>query len=89
MDANIHMAINQKSWLSPTLFEQLSGYMEFKEYFHHIYIWTRKDPDQKWLDVILEVIKRWLVDWHLAFDEATKTRKFAEKKKKEATKLKV
>jgi len=37
------MAINQRPWLSPTVFEQLSKYAELKADFHHIYIRVQKD----------------------------------------------
>jgi len=33
--------------------------------------------------MIIEVIKLWPIEWHVAFDEAAKTRKSTKKKKKE------
>jgi len=65
MEVSIHAAINRKPRLSPTIFEQLSGHVEFKADFHHVYIWARKDLDQKWYDIpylatddaIIEVLK--------------------------------
>jgi len=36
MEMSIHMAINYKSWLSPTIFEKLQEYVEFKADFHHV-----------------------------------------------------
>lgn len=51
MEASIRMTINQKPHLSPTLFDQLAEYVEFKVDFHHIYIKAWKDPQQKWFDL--------------------------------------
>lgn len=70
------MAINQQSQLSPTVYEQLLEYAEFKAYFHHMYIRAQKDPEQKWFDLpylaiddeIQELIQRWPIDWHSPFD---------------------
>ena len=47
MEASIRISINQKPQLSPTMFDQLSRYVEFKVEFHHIYIRGCKDPNQK------------------------------------------
>lgn len=70
MEVRIHMAINQKPYFSPTMFEKFSGYAMFKAGFHHVYILACKDPDQKWFDlpylatdgVIAKVIKNWPSD---------------------------
>lgn len=43
MEMSICMAINRKPWLSPTVFSNLQGYIEFKVDFHHVLIRTRKD----------------------------------------------
>ena len=45
MEESIRAAINCKPWLSPTVFEQLSGYVEFKADFHYVSMWARKDPE--------------------------------------------
>ena len=94
MEMCINIAINQKPQLSPTIFEQLSRYVEFKADFHNVYIWGRKDPKKKWFDLpylatdnaIEEVIKRWLADYHSPSDLIVGTRKSMEKKKKDTTK---
>jgi len=51
MEMNMHMAINCKPWLSPTNFDRLQEYVEFKADFHHISIWAQNDPEQKWHDL--------------------------------------
>lgn len=38
MEMSIHMAINRKPWLSPTNFDKLQEYVEFKAEFHHVSI---------------------------------------------------
>jgi len=48
MEMNINTAINHKLQLSPTVFEQLVGYVEFKASFHCVSIQAQKDPNQKW-----------------------------------------
>lgn len=71
--------------------------MEFKADFHRVYSQAQKGSQQKLFDlsylttddVIEEVIISWLTDWHSSSDLAIVTRKFVEKKKKEATKQKV
>lgn len=45
MEMNMHMAINHKLRLSPTNFDRLQEYMEFKVDFDHISIWAQKDPE--------------------------------------------
>ncbi len=91
------MAINQKPWLSPTMFEQLLGYAEFKADFHHVYIWARKDPDPKWFDLhylavdetFAKVIKNCPIDQNYTSDVAVGTRKSPQKKIKEVVRQKV
>lgn len=51
MELRFLMVINQCPWLSLTMYEQLSKYVEFKVDFHRIYIRARKDPQQKWFDL--------------------------------------
>lgn len=36
MEMNVHMAINHKPWLSPTNFDKLQEYAEFKDDFHNV-----------------------------------------------------
>lgn len=44
MEVSLHMAINQKPWFSPNVFEKLSKYAEFKADFHHVHIRPWKNP---------------------------------------------
>lgn len=59
MEASIHATIKQKLQLSPTVFEQLSRYAEFKADFHHVYIrrgriWIRSGSTYPtWLQMTL------------------------------------
>lgn len=92
MEVRICMTINQKWWLSPTMFEQLSRYAEFKADFHHVYIQAQKDLEKKWFDLpyldnddtISKVIKSWPTEWNSTSNVAARTRNSVEKKKKEA-----
>ena len=40
MEMNIKMGINHKSWLSPTIYNNLQSFVEFKVDFYHVYIWA-------------------------------------------------
>jgi len=51
MESRICMDINQRPWLSPTVYEQLSEYVEFKANFHRVYIRAQKDSQQRWFDM--------------------------------------
>lgn len=51
MEVSITVAINRKLRLSPTIFEQLSDYVEFKARFHCVPMQARKDPEHKWYDL--------------------------------------
>ena len=44
MEMNIRMWINRKSWLSPTAYNSLQSFTEFRVDMHNIYISARKDP---------------------------------------------
>jgi len=97
MKASIYVIIKRKPQLSPTVFELLFRYVEFKADFHHVYILALKDLDQKWYDIpylvtdgaIVEVLKCWPAYWNTPSNLATGTSKSTEKHKKEATQLKV
>lgn len=43
MEMNIKMGINHKLQLSPTVYNSLQSFAEFKEYFHNVYIRAQKD----------------------------------------------
>lgn len=91
------MAINRKLRLTPTNFEKLQEYMEFKANFHHISIWVRKDFEKKWHglpylaidDAIVAVLDRWPTDWCNDMDLTTRSSKTAMQRKKEEAKLKM
>ena len=97
MEMNIRMAINRKPWLSPTVFDNLQGYAEFKVDFHHVAIRARKDPTQKWYDLpslamddtIDVVLDRWPAEWHTTIDLAVGGSKSVAQRKKEEAKLKM
>lgn len=91
------MAISRKPWLSPTNFDKLQEYVEFKADFHHVSIPTRKDPKQKWHDLpylatddtTIAVLDRWPVDWHTTTDLIAGSSKFITQRKKEEAKLRM
>ncbi len=72
MEMNIRMGINRKPRLSPTVYNRLQSFVEFKVDFHHIYLRARKDLTKKWSelpfiatdDVIFDVLETWLPEWH-------------------------
>lgn len=51
MEMSIHMPINRKSHISPTVYENLKDYVDFKDDFHWVSICVRKDPEWKWYDL--------------------------------------
>lgn len=48
MEKNIRMGINLKSQLSPTIYNNLQSFAEFKADFHNIFLRARKDLAKKW-----------------------------------------
>jgi len=44
MEMNLRMGINYKPRLSPTVYNSLQSFVEFKADLHSIYIRARKDP---------------------------------------------
>jgi len=88
---NIRMGINRKPRLSPTVFNNLQSFAEFRADFHTIYIRVCKDPTKKWSelpfiatdDVIFYVLETRLLEWH-APDTAAVNKSTAQKKKEEA-----
>ena len=91
MEMNIIMGINRKPWLSPTIYNILESFTEFKAEFHHIYLRVCKDPAKKWNelpymatdDVIFDVLETWLPEW-CAPDISTMEMSVKQKKKEEA-----
>lgn len=51
MEMSINMAINRKLRLSPTVFDQLVEYVQFKPEFHCVSMCVKKDPEKKWYDL--------------------------------------
>jgi len=90
MEINIRMGINPKPQLSPTLYNSLQSYAEFKVDLHNIYIRVCKDPTKKWSklpflatdDVIFNVLETWPPEWR-APDIAAVEMSMAQKKKEE------
>ena len=72
MEMNIGMGINRKLRLSPTDYNSLQSFVEFKVDFHHVYIRARKDPSKAWKElpylatnnVIFAVLESWPLEWH-------------------------
>ena len=97
MEMNICMAINRKPWLSPTMFANLQGYIEFKAGFHHLSIRARKDPAKTWYDLpylatddaIDVVLDRWSTEWCTTSDLVVRARKSTTQRKKEEAKIKM
>lgn len=95
MEMNIHMAINRKPWLLPTIFDQIAEYVEFKMDFHHGFMHAQKDPKKKWYDLpylatedmIATVLDYWPIDWCTALDLTSGSSNFATKKKKDEATL--
>jgi len=89
------MGINRKLWLSPTVYNSLQSFAEFKADFHHVYIRARKGPVKKWNelsylttnDVIFDVIESWPPEWCTPAIFAAETEKFVAQQKKEEAKL--
>lgn len=96
-EMNICMANNCKPQLSPTVFANLQGYVEFKAYFHHVAIWAHKDPTQKCYDfpylamddTIDAVLYQWPIEWCATTDLAVGGIKSVMQRKKEESKLKM
>lgn len=51
MEMNIRMGFNHKLQLSPTVYNSLQSFAEFKVDFHHMYIKARKDPMKAWKEL--------------------------------------
>lgn len=97
MEMNIRMGINCKPQLSPTIYNSLQSFAEFKVDFLHVYIRARKDPAKKWNelsylatdDVIFDVLESWLPEWRALSISAVAVDKSAAQKKKDEAKLRV
>ena len=71
MEMNIRMWINHKPRLSPTLYNSLQSFAEFKADMHKIYIRARKDLTKQWTnlpfvatdDAIFNVLEAWPPEW--------------------------
>jgi len=93
MEMNIRMWINRKPWLSPTVYNSLQRFAEFKVDMHNIYIRVHKDPTKQWIklpfvdteDAIFYVLEAWQLEWHTP--DIAKTKKFVVQKKKDDAKL--
>lgn len=95
MEMNIKMGINRKPRLSPTIYNSLQSFAEFKENFHHVYIRARKDPMNTWHellylatnDFIFSVLESWPPKWHALASSVVEAEKSTMLKRKDGTKL--
>ena len=88
---NIRMGINRKLRLSPTAYNSLQSFAEFKVDFHHVFIRVWKDATKTWHDLpylvtndlIFTVLESWLPEWHTPTDSAVETGESSMQLKKE------
>ena len=94
---NIRMGINHKLQLSPTFYNSLQIFAEFKADIHHVFIRAWKDPMKTWhalpylatKDVIFAVLESWLLEWRAPTGSAVETENSTVHRKKEETKLRM
>lgn len=95
MEMNIGMGINCKLWLSPTIYNSLQSFVEFKADFHHVYIKAGKDPVKAWKelpylatdDVIFTMLESWLPEWCAPASSTVEENKSVVQRKKDKAKL--
>ena len=95
MEMSICMGINRKPWLPPTIYANLQSFVEFKEYFHHVFIKVRKDPTNTWHnlsylatdDAIFAILESWPPKWCTPTSSMVETNKSATQHKKEEKKF--
>lgn len=93
MEMNLRMGINYKPRLSPTIYNNLQSFAEFKAGIPSIYIRARKDLSKKCReqpfvamdDVIFNVLETWLLEW--CTPNITEIEKLPAHRKKEGAKL--
>jgi len=94
MEMNIRMGIKRKSWLSPTIYNSLQCFAEFKVDLHSIDIRVHKGPTKQWKelpfvamkDVIFDVLE-WPPEWRAP--DIAAMEKSTVQKNKEETKLRM
>lgn len=87
------MGINHKLQLSPTIYNSLQSFAEFKVDIHNIYIKASKDLTKQWIklpflatdDVIFNVLEAWPPEWHTL--DTAEIEKSAAQRKKDKAKL--
>lgn len=97
MEASIHTVINHKPRLSSTVFEQLSGYVEFKANFHCVSVRVWKDLKKKWYDIpylamddaTAMVLESWPSEWRTTSDLSARSSNSAVKQEKREARLKI
>lgn len=95
MEMNIRMGINCKLQFTPTVYNSLQSFADFKVDFHRIYIRVHKDPTKKWNelpymamdDVIFDVLEALPSEWHTPSIFVMEERKSATQRKREEAKL--
>ena len=93
MEASVWMWINKILCISPTVYESLQSFVDFKVDMHNVYIKVRKDLAQNWTkfpfivinDVIFVVLDSWPPEWR-TLNLATRD-EIVIQKQKDATKL--
>lgn len=86
MEMDIHMAVNNRPRLSPTLFQQLKAFAEFKANFQNVCVRIGKDSQEVWYKMpnlvddidVQEVVDVWLVYWREPTQLDVRTRKLSE-----------
>jgi len=81
VEMDLCVVISQRPRLSPKLFGQLEAYVEFKVYFHNVFIHERRDPKKLWYKFpylvtdtdIQEVVGKWPSEWWQPSDLGTRT----------------
>lgn len=97
MEMNIHMVINRKLQLSPTVFAKLQECVEFKADFQRVSIRAWKDPEQQWHDLpylatddaIDTVLDHWPTKSRTTSNLTVGSSKSSTQRKKEGSKLKM
>ena len=92
---NLRMGINRKSRLSPTIYNNLQSFAEFKADLHSIYIRAHKDSAKQWRElpfvatdvVIFNILETWTPEW--CTPDIVAMEKSATQRKKDEAKLRM
>lgn len=72
IEASVWMCINRRPWLSPTFYNSLWRFVDFKADMHNVYIKAGKDPAQNGTkvpfiaidDAIFSMLESCPLEWH-------------------------